>query len=74
MSVGYVHTILDKLVKDLNDTFVPELNIVLKDNQESMDLWFNDIDRVEGLVTDNRDNIGILKESFNNVKKKKLKN
>lgn len=67
-SVDYVHKILDKLVKDLNDTFVPKLNDVLKDNEERVDLWADDIDRVEGLVTDDREDIKILKENFNILK------
>lgn len=68
VSVGYFHTVLDKLVKDLNDTFVPKLNTVLKDNRESIDLWSNDVDRVEDLVMDNKDDIKILEKNFNNLK------
>ncbi|WP_353287131.1 hypothetical protein [Wolbachia endosymbiont (group B) of Gerris lacustris] len=70
VSVGYVHKILDKLVKDLNDTFVSKLNTVLKDDQENIDLLFNDINRVENLIEDNRDDIKFLRENLNNLKEK----
>ncbi|MFP3032144.1 MAG: hypothetical protein ACEY3M_13805 [Wolbachia sp.] len=33
-SVDYVHTILDKLIADLNDTFIFKLNDVLKGYQD----------------------------------------
>jgi len=66
--VGYIHVILDKLIEDLNDTFVPNLNTVLKNNRESINLWSNDVDRVENLVMDNKNDIKILKENFNNLK------
>lgn len=68
VSVGYFHIVLDKLVKDLNDTLVSKLNTVLKDNRESIDLWSNEVDRVENLVMDNKDDIKILEQNFNNLK------
>ncbi|MDX5507613.1 MAG: hypothetical protein O7149_03270, partial [Wolbachia endosymbiont of Hylaeus sinuatus] len=35
-SVGYVHKVLDKLITELNETFVPNLDDVLHSNKESL--------------------------------------
>ncbi|WP_265034914.1 MULTISPECIES: hypothetical protein [unclassified Wolbachia] len=45
--VKYVHTILDKLIADLNDTFVPKLNDVLKGHQDYMDELYDKIDELK---------------------------
>ncbi|WP_225538563.1 hypothetical protein [Wolbachia endosymbiont of Mansonella perstans] len=36
VQVGYVHKVLDKLMKDLNDRFVPKLDDVLDNNNKSI--------------------------------------
>lgn len=46
-SVGYVHKILDKLVQDLNETFVFKLNNVLEDHQDYMDKLYDKIDELK---------------------------
>ncbi|WP_353282328.1 hypothetical protein [Wolbachia endosymbiont (group A) of Myopa testacea] len=66
-SVDYVHKILDKLVKDLNDTFVPKLNDVLKGHQDYMDELYDNSNRVEELVMDNKKDLKFLKENFDNL-------
>ncbi|MFT4327445.1 MAG: hypothetical protein AB3P07_02285 [Wolbachia pipientis] len=66
--VNYVHTILDKLVKDLNDTFVSKLNDVLKGHQDYMDELYGGSNRVEELVMDTDKNCEILQKDFNNLR------
>ncbi|WP_341813356.1 hypothetical protein [Wolbachia endosymbiont (group B) of Germaria angustata] len=46
-SVDYVHTILDKLIADLNDTFIFKLNDVLKGHQDYMDELYDKIDELK---------------------------
>ncbi|MGL9726126.1 MAG: hypothetical protein ACR5KV_05870 [Wolbachia sp.] len=35
--VGYVHKIVDKVVKDLNDGFIPKLDDILNNSKKSVD-------------------------------------
>ncbi|WP_264718970.1 hypothetical protein [Wolbachia endosymbiont (group A) of Lasioglossum morio] len=68
-SVGYVHTILDKLIADLNDTFVSDLDYQLRlnanyvQNKLSKDLY--DLDKV---VMGTNQNYEILEKNFNNLR------
>ncbi|GKS78369.1 MULTISPECIES: hypothetical protein [unclassified Wolbachia] len=68
-SVGYVHKVLDKLVEDLNDTFVSGLDYQLRlnanyvQNKLSKDLY--DLDKV---VMGTNQNYESLEKNFNNLR------
>ncbi|WP_353273443.1 hypothetical protein [Wolbachia endosymbiont (group A) of Agelastica alni] len=68
-SVGYVHKVLDKLVEDLNDNFVSDLDYQLRlnanyvQNKLSKDLY--DLDKV---VMGTNQNYEILEKNFNNLR------
>lgn len=68
-SVGYVHKVLDKLIADLNDTFVSDLDYQLRlnanyvQNKLSKDLY--DLDKV---VMGTNQNYEILEKNFNNLR------
>ncbi|WP_265036469.1 hypothetical protein [Wolbachia endosymbiont (group A) of Anomoia purmunda] len=66
--VKYVHTILDKLIADLNDTFVPKLNNELKDCQDEMDLLYKNLDRLEMIAMETEKDYETLMENLNNLK------
>ncbi|WP_400772112.1 hypothetical protein [Wolbachia endosymbiont of Drosophila barbarae] len=67
--VGYVHKVLDKLVEDLNDTFVSGLDYQLRlnanyvQNKLSKDLY--DLDKVVMGTNQNYEN---LEKNFNNLR------
>ncbi|MDX5518893.1 MULTISPECIES: hypothetical protein [unclassified Wolbachia] len=67
-SVNYVHKILDKLIADLNDTFVPKLNNELKDRQDEVDLLYKDLDRLEMIAIEAEKDYKILEGNLNNLK------
>ncbi|MGL9726125.1 MAG: hypothetical protein ACR5KV_05865 [Wolbachia sp.] len=46
-SVGYVNIIIDKLVKDLNDTFVPELNSLFNTYMENSIVIQSEIEKLK---------------------------
>ncbi|WP_264723158.1 MULTISPECIES: hypothetical protein [unclassified Wolbachia] len=68
-SVGYVHKVLDKLITELNDTFVSDLDYQLRlnanyvQNKLSKDLY--DLDKV---VMGTNQNYEILEKNFNNLR------
>lgn len=66
--VKYVHTILDKLIADLNETFVPKLNNELKDRQDEVDLLYKDLDRLDMIAIEAEKDYKILEGNLNNLK------
>ncbi|WP_353279008.1 hypothetical protein [Wolbachia endosymbiont (group B) of Longitarsus flavicornis] len=72
--VSYIHRILDKVVKDLNETFVPQLDDKLAEDKTSLDNLKNDLKGETGRIDEIMKQVGNASEglvkNLNDLKKK----
>ncbi|WP_353279009.1 hypothetical protein [Wolbachia endosymbiont (group B) of Longitarsus flavicornis] len=71
IKVSYVHKILDKVVKDLNETFVPQLDKLFCQYKEALsdinNLFSDNLDSCNELIANNK-NYEELIEKFNELR------